>query len=268
MSFDAEVERGERFRFGRNWRRFLRFLDEEKIVAAEAGLASLHPDSLEGRQFLDVGSGSGLMSLAARRLGARVVSFDFDPESVACTEELKRRYFPADRDWTVLRASALDAPFLRSLGDFDVVYSWGVLHHTGRMWEALDLVAERVRPDGLFAIAIYNRQRYFSSYWRAVKRLYNRNVVLRLLMILVHLPSVYLARVVARAWTRRPVERGMSLWYDMLDWLGGYPFEVAQPEEVLRFLRKRGFELVDATTVGGGYGCNEFTFRRRRLGAS
>src|SRR5213076_551237 len=128
-----------RFAFGRNWARFLRHLNEDRILAAETSLCSmLELKSLEGKAFLDIGSGSGLFSLAARRLGARVHSFDYDSQSVACTSELKRRYFADDADWTIEEGSALDADYLKSLGTFDVVYSWGVLHHTGQMWQALE----------------------------------------------------------------------------------------------------------------------------------
>src|SRR5215218_10420474 len=129
-----EVSRGERFKFGENWSRFLSLLNEERITEAEGSLKKmLDTESLEGKTFLDVGSGSGLFSLAARRLGAKVRSFDFDPQSVACTRELRRRYFAEDKDWVVEQGSALDQSYLGTLGTYDVVYSWGVLHHTGEM---------------------------------------------------------------------------------------------------------------------------------------
>src|SRR5438876_9016826 len=134
-----EIARGERFEFGKNWSRFLILLDEPRIVRAEQSLKQmLEIENLEGRSFLDIGSGSGLFSLAARRLGARVHSFDYDPHSVACTKELRRRYFNNDPDWRIEEGSALDADYIKSVGPFDVVYSWGVLHHTGAMWTALD----------------------------------------------------------------------------------------------------------------------------------
>ena len=135
----GEVSRGERFEFGKNWSRFLSLLNDERIAAAQNSLKHmLGVEDLRGKSFLDIGSGSGLFSLVARRLGARVHSFDYDPHSVACTKELRRRYFPGDAEWTVEGGSALDADYLKSLGEFDVVYSWGVLHHTGQMWQALD----------------------------------------------------------------------------------------------------------------------------------
>src|SRR3989442_3589142 len=138
MRHSEEILGGERFAFGENWARFLALLDDQRIRDAEESLQSeLEVENLAGKSFLDVGSGSGLFSLAARRLGARVHSFDFDPHSVACTAELKRRYFPDDPEWRVERASALDENYLKTIGTVDVVYSWGVLHRTRAKWPAL-----------------------------------------------------------------------------------------------------------------------------------
>ncbi len=84
-----EVAGKQRFEFGANWNRFLAVLNDERIAQAEESLKRmLEVDNLQGKSFLDIGSGSGLFSLAARRLGARVYSFDYDPKSVACTREL------------------------------------------------------------------------------------------------------------------------------------------------------------------------------------
>src|SRR5713226_890638 len=126
----SQIDQGKRFEFGHNWSQFLTVLDEKRIAVAEQSLKEmLGVDDLRGKSFLDVGSGSGLFSLVARRLGARVHSFDYDPESVACTMELKRHYFREDNKWSVEKGSALDEKYLEALGTFDVVYSWGVLHH-------------------------------------------------------------------------------------------------------------------------------------------
>ena len=119
QQFDVEVAKRERFRFGKNWQRFLSVLTEERNAAAEASLRDmLQVQSLQGKTFLDIGSGSGLFSLAAMRLGAaQVCSFDFDPQSVECTgRELKSRYFSDSPHWTITSGSVLDPAFLRSLG--------------------------------------------------------------------------------------------------------------------------------------------------------
>src|SRR6266581_6146197 len=158
-----------RFQFGKNWARFLSVLDSERIAEAESSLTGmLEAPDLRGRSFLDVGSGSGLFSLAAKRLGARRVhSFDYDADSVACTRELKRRFYANDADWTIEQGSVLDALYLQSLGTFDIVYSWGVLHHTGDMWRALGNAAALVGVGGRLFIALYNDQGSTSRRWLA-----------------------------------------------------------------------------------------------------
>ncbi|RME33048.1 MAG: class I SAM-dependent methyltransferase, partial [Gammaproteobacteria bacterium] len=218
---------------------------------------------LEGWRFLDIGSGSGLSSLAARRLGAQVHSFDYDPESVACTAELRRRFAPDDPEWTVEQGSALDADYLRSLGPFDIVYSWGVLHHTGAMEQALANALIPLSHNGLLVLALYNDQGWISRYWTAVKRTYNRGPAGRAAMIALHAPYLLGARWLARALTGRlRLGRGMSLWHDMLDWLGGYPFEVASPARVIDFYRRQGLVPESVRGCGRRHGCNEFVFRR------
>ncbi|HEX8719529.1 MAG TPA: class I SAM-dependent methyltransferase [Pyrinomonadaceae bacterium] len=268
-----EVSRGERFEFGENWSRFLAVLDDERIGKAEESLrAMLEVESLAGRSFLDIGSGSGLFSLAARRLGARVHSFDYDPRSVACARELRRRYFPEDPAWVVEEGSALDADYVRSLGLFDVVYSWGVLHHTGSMWEALDNAGLPVAPGGRLFVAIYNDLGSRSARWKWIKKTYNElprplrapfaaavsapNEAKSVLRALVTLrPGEYV-----RSWTRYSQNRGMSRWRDIVDWVGGYPYEYATPEAVFDFYRARGFRLAKMKCGGVGLGCNEFVF--------
>ena len=265
----------ERFEFGKNWRRFLTTLSQERIEIAEGSLVERLPGGLAGKTFLDIGSGSGLFSLCARRLGAKVHSFDYDPQSVACTDELRRRYFESDPDWTVEKGSALDREYLEGLGGFDVVYSWGVLHHTGSMWQALENATLPVKPGGQLFVSIYNDQGFQSRIWLRIKRLYNRlPAFLRLpytLAIVLPLEALtaafYLLQLKPgeyfRRWTHYQERslRGMSLWHDHVDWIGGHPFEVAKPEEIFDFYRKRGFVLEQLRTTQR-WGCNEFVFRR------
>ncbi len=263
-----EIEAGSRFNFGENWTRFLTELDDDRIRQAEHSLCDmLRVENLQGKRFLDIGSGSGLFSLAARRLGATVHSFDYDPQSVACTNELKSRYFPDDLHWNIEQGSVLDDKYISRLGCFDVVYSWGVLHHTGQMYKALSNVIPSIATDGQLFIALYNDQGLISTYWTLVKSAYNKNKIARYLLVAIHTPYLFGVRWLVRAVTGRlSIERGMSLWYDMIDWLGGYPFEAARPEAVLRFFRDRGLTLEELKTCGGRMGCNEFVFRRQPQG--
>lgn len=259
----VEVAQGNRFEFGANWTLFLELMDDERIDRAVESLKTmLGVTDLQGKGFLDAGSGSGLFSLAARKLGASVHSFDFDPASVACTRELKRRYFPEDGAWTIEEGSVLDREYLLSLGRFDVVYSWGVLHHTGAMWQALENITGLV-TEKLF-IAIYNDQGWVSKYWTKVKQHYNGSGLGKLLMIGFHFPYLYAFRFLIRKMSNRPLERGMNLWRDMIDWLGGLPFEVARPEEILIFSLERRLTCINLKTCGGRMGCNEFVFARTK----
>ncbi len=273
---DARLDQ-ERFAFGDNWQAFLKNIDAARIEQAVDSLVDrLGVDSLEGTTFLDLGSGSGLFSLAAHRLGAEVTSVDLDQQSVACTAQLKQRFGSHDGPrWTIQQGSVLDDAMMESLAQFDVVYSWGVLHHTGQMEHAIRLASQRVADGGKFFIAIYNDQGGGSRRWLKIKKTYHTlPSVLRPLWVIA-VAGIYESKfALVRAlqgrnplpfalWRAKRLDRGMSAWHDWVDWIGGLPFEVATPEAVVVPLREKGFVLDQLKTVRCGWGCNEYVFSLR-----
>jgi len=242
-----------RFSFGDNWQRFLDELHPAAVERMASYVADWLGEDLAGRRLIDVGSGQGLTSLVAHQLGADVTSIDIDPMSVAATSRLWRKAGQPS-DWTVEQRSILDDP--KGLGLFDVVISWGVLHHTGDMWTALDNAASLVAPNGRLWIALYARTKHSNRSLR-LKRVYNQTPrsLKRMVRGLYALPK--LTKMAIRR-DFSPMsgyhrKRGMNWWRDIEDWLGGLPYEVTATGELLAVLRPRGFNLLrmhDATGEG------------------
>ncbi len=268
-----EIAIGSRFKFGENWSKYIESIDEDKINKAIESLKSfIGKESLEGCKFLDIGCGSGIFSFAAIRLGATVVSFDYDAASVYCTKRVRSMYKIADEKWMIFEASVLDSEKIIELGEFDIVYSWGVLHHTGNMDLALRNAAIPVKSNGILYIAIYNDQGRMSKFWKSIKKSYvSSNKTIKSIYNIIFLFGLWGPACLRDLMILKPFEtwkaysknRGMSPMIDLVDWIGGYPFEVASPEKILEQFHELDFNLIKLKTCRGGHGCNEYVFQKK-----
>ncbi|RMD57761.1 class I SAM-dependent methyltransferase [Candidatus Woesearchaeota archaeon] len=259
------------FSFGENWAEYLKKLDAEKIQRAQKSLEEfLGKGTIKGKTFLDIGCGSGLFSLAAIKLGAReVTSIDPDKNSTECAKYLREKFKIPSKKWKILKGSILDKKFIKKLPKADITYSWGVLHHTGDMWRALDNAISLVRKKGTLYIAIYNKYTgpLSSKSWLKIKKLYVRSPKLvkkamELLYAGEQLISLAIRLKNPIAYVRNyKTDRGMSFMRDVTDWLGGYPYEYATPAEIEEHCKRRGLKLVKIKHRKGT-GCNEFVFKR------
>lgn len=263
----------QRFKFGKNWKQFLTTLNEERIHKAEDSLKTyLNLKTLKNKKFLDVGCGSGLFSLAAKKLEAEVYSFDYDQQSVECTKFLKNKFFAKDQSWIIEQGSVLDPEYLEKFKDVDIVYSWGVLHHTGDMKQAFKNILSLPKVGGFLFISIYNDQGPISTFWKWLKKTYVSSGKLTQLFLTSYVFLVCWGPIIIKdtlksfnplkTWKAYSKNRGMSAWHDIVDWAGGYPFEVGKPEEIFDFFKTNNYELQKMTTRGGKLGCNEFLFKR------
>lgn len=252
------------FDFGANWQEFSeQKLTEETFTAATAAMQKfLMRESLSGLSFLDIGCGSGIHSIIAYRLGARpVFGIDILPNCIKVSNTNAAR-FAVEGCLDFRQISILDSTKIDSLGTYDIVYAWGSLHHTGAMWEAIRNSAKRVNSNGLFAISIYNHH-LTSSLWLHIKQFYNRFPVLQRLMVLFFGSLIYIAKWMLTRQSPLKKERGMDFWFDIVDWLGGYPYEYTTSDEIITFVSSLGFDLCQLTPSSTPIGCNEFLFKNR-----
>lgn len=272
------------FSFGQNWLDFVNHsLDDRKMeIAKNSLLKYMSENEYKGKTFIDVGCGSGIFSVSALRMGCKEVnSFDYDALSIQATETMKKKFsalIPQGVRWDIFKGSILDDDLVARMKEKgDIVYSWGVLHHTGDMHTAIKNATDLVKPDGHLIIAIYNKAPY-SDLWLRLKRRYNNSSrAAKLLYVLVTLSWIHLERFLhsvkaAVTGEERPDfkgnddYRGMSLFYNMIDWLGGYPYEFASFEEIKNFVEGRGFKLVDAPVKWPSPSKEEYKMSIRFLG--
>ncbi len=260
------------FDFGRNWLKFSQAaLSEEKISQARRDFAALFQGiELRDRSFLDVGFGQGISLLIAAEQGARAVGCDINPR---CREVIERNhvYFPEanDRKVDLVVGSIIEGDAVKTLrdrspdrsGQYDIVHSWGVLHHTGNMKMALKNVCSLVKPGGQLIIAIYNRH-WTSPAWLVIKYSYNKFPLLQKPLVALLYPVIYLAKFAVARRSPKKQQRGMDFYFNVVDWVGGYPYEYASVPEIEQVLNKEGFVTVRTVRAGVPTGCNEFIFMR------
>lgn len=258
-----------KFSFGKNWQDYLESISEDRIQAAKTDIEKwLGKDAVKDKTVFDIGSGSGIHSLAFYLLGAKVVlSIDVDENSVTATKSLRQKYGEPE-NWEILHASILDDEFVQKnkTRQFDIVYSWGVLHHTGKMWKAMENSCEFIKKKGLFWIALYVKgSRYKKDL--ALKQKYNRSSALgKWFLKKKYLSRQYLKLLLFRDFKKIKVRllrqekilsRGMDVKHDIDDWLGGLPYEVASVAEIVDFTRKKGLilEKIETGFEGGNNVC-------------
>ena len=263
------------FAFGKNWSEYAEKIGEAEIKEAIDGLSRLMGgERLDGRRFLDIGCGSGLHSLAALRLGAaEVVAVDIDPDSVTTTRAILDHHFP-DGNFTVEQRSVFDLE-PKKIGRFDVVYSWGVLHHTGDLHRAVQMAAFLVADSGIIVIALY-RKTWMCWLWKMEKRWYAHKPPI----VQSRARSVYIIAFRIGLWLtgrnfgdyiqRYQKNRGMDFYHDVHDWMGGWPYESISPEKVRQLMQRLNFSEVRSFVGHGqlwgkysgifGSGCDEYVY--------
>jgi 2-polyprenyl-3-methyl-5-hydroxy-6-metoxy-1,4-benzoquinol methylase len=265
------LELESHFSFGENWSHYAEKIDEARIEEAEKSLIRLvGRENIEGKTFLDIGCGSGLFSLAAVRLGAKkLLAVDLDPQSVETTRKTLSRYAPGG-NWDVQNISVFNLNSDKQ-GVFDVVYSWGVLHHTGAMYQAITKASTMVAPGGMISLALYGKTP-FCGMWRIEKRIYSKSpkwvqkIIEAFYIMLVRVRLALKGESLKQRREKYWKQRGMDTYHDMRDWLGGYPYESISPDEAMSFMRGLGFDQVRSFTepcIGLlGAGCDEYSFTR------
>jgi 2-polyprenyl-6-hydroxyphenyl methylase/3-demethylubiquinone-9 3-methyltransferase len=261
----------KQFDFGQNWDEFSKnALKQKNIEQAIEGFSRLISNSeLENKTFIDIGFGQGLSLLLATKLGATTIGVDINPKCKKVLE-YNRNLFPEikDTEIKVIVGSILDNAVIEEIktvqSRYDIVHSWGVLHHTGDMWKAIEVCSSLVNTNGKLIIAIYNKH-WSSKFWWFIKLIYNYSPkLIRKMMIY----FFYLIIIIAKFFVtfRNPLknQRGMNFYYNVIDWVGGYPYQYASENEIIEFLKKKGFKLLKFFKSQVPTGCYEYVFEIRK----
>lgn len=258
-----------RFKFGRNWSNYSTLVDESRIRKAEVHLQNRFNLEFFSGTLLDIGCGSGIFTAAATRLGAHVRAFDFDFESVKTAREVVKLFGVTDKIDAISQGDILSDKWEEVIQKVEYVYCWGVLHHTGSMWKSLAKIADYAKPGCIFVTAIYNDLGEESIKWTKLKKLYVDWIFLRPILIIYSWYSFWAKQQFRtlltgkdpfKSWREYSIDsRGMSAWHDLVDWAGGFPFEVSTPPKLIEFMESRGWRCEEVWS-NDGIGNNEFRF--------
>jgi len=249
------------FNFGKNWTNYSKTVEYKDLEVMKKSLTDLVGlENIKDKTFLDIGCGSGLFSIAAKELGAKkVVGIDVLSDSIKSSEENKKRFDVQDINFK--KISILDNK-VKTLEKFDTVYAWGSLHHTGNMRQAIENAAYCVKNNGLLVLAIYNKH-WTSPIWKKIKYFYNISPkLIKPVMIFVFYYIILTTKFLATKKNPFQKRRGMNFYYDVIDWIGGYPYEYTSRDEVVDFVNKFGFKLIKFNKASVPTGCNEFVFKK------
>ena len=248
------------FSFGQNWLNFVETQVDHKIIQSHAADIQKKYDtvnlSIKGKRVLDLGCGSGLSSFAFLTLGAAsVTSVDIDPKSIEAARLMKQR-FSSDSamnikgSWSIIESSVFDlSEGFDNL--FDIVYSWGVLHHTGNMWEAIKRTRGFCNAHGILHLALYISGFKYSQHleMKHYFKFLDRDQKINALFNYLSGGKQEISRDIFRF-----DDRGMNVFHDALDWLGGLPYEVCDPAVLECYLNQNGFHRLyqDLPRADGG----------------
>ncbi|MCK5122944.1 MAG: class I SAM-dependent methyltransferase [Candidatus Pacebacteria bacterium] len=249
------------FNFGKNWLNYSKTISNKDLEVMKESLVNLIGlENIKDKTFLDIGCGSGLFAIAAKKLGAgKVIGIDILADSVKSSEENKIRFNIQDIEFKQL--SILDNQ-IKDLGKFDIVYAWGSLHHTGEMWKTIENTIHCVENNGLLILAIYNKH-WTSPVWGKIKYFYNiSSKFIKKIMVFIFYYIIATAKLLVTRKNPFQKKRGMNFYYDIVDWLGGYPYEYANKDEIVGFANKYNFRLIKFSKASVPTGCNEFVFKK------
>jgi 2-polyprenyl-6-hydroxyphenyl methylase/3-demethylubiquinone-9 3-methyltransferase len=130
------------------------------------------------------------------------------------------------------------------------------------MKKAIQNASVLVTRGGYLVLAIYNRH-FSSRIWLGIKWSYNKAPVwLKNVMVATLFPIIWVAKLIATGKNPLAQARGMNFYYNVIDWVGGYPYEYANRDEVVHLVEPLGFRCIRFFPAKVPTGCNEFIFRR------